>query len=123
MSNDGKFVAYIDEVSGKKTVRTCNCELLVSDSKCLSCQKYRSNLRAIYSKWSKQQAENVQISDSSSHTPEKKTKVDDLKKRVHAAEASVKWLKEKIRKLMEDHGETIDNELHSDLLTSKYYAK
>ena len=124
LSNDGKFVAFVDEVDGKKTVRTCNCELLVSDSKCSSCQSYRSNLRAIYSKWSKRQAENVQISDSSSHTndrylntPEKKMKADDLKKRVHAAEASVKRLKEKIKKLTEDHGETIDNELHSDLLS------
>ena len=43
-------------------------------------------------------------------------KVDDLKKRVHAAEASVKRLKEKIRKLTEDHGDTIDSELHSELL-------
>ena len=111
---------------GKKTVRTCSCELLVLDAKCSSCQNYRSNLRAMYSKWSKRQvaAESVQMSDSSSshtndrylNTPEKKMKVDDLKKRVHAAEASVKRLKEKIRKLTEDHGDTIDSELHSDLL-------
>ena len=63
------------------------------------------------------------MSDSSSshtsdrylNTPEK-MKVDDLKKRVHTAEASVKRLKEKIRKSTEDHGDTIDSELHSDLL-------
>ena len=55
LSNDGKFVAYVDEANGKKTVRTCSCELLVLDAKCSSCQNYRSNLRAMYSKWSKRQ--------------------------------------------------------------------
>ena len=67
------------------------------------------------------QLQSVQMSDSSSshtndrylNTPEK-MKVD-LKKRVHAAEASVKQLKDK-RKLTEDHGDTIDSELHFDLL-------
>ena len=115
LSKDGKFVAYVDEVNGNKTVRTC------------SCYNYRSNLRAMYSKWSKRQAVagSVQMSDSSSshtnnrylNTPEKKMKVDDLKKRVHAAEASVKRLKDKIRKLTDDQRETIDGELHSDLLS------
>ena len=46
------------------------------------------------------------------NTPEKKMKVDVLKKkRVHTAEASVKRLIEKVKKLTEDHGETIDSEL------------
>ena len=84
-----KFIAYIDEVNRNKTVRMCNCKLLVKDTKCSSCQNYRSNLCAMYSKWSKRQAaaEKVQISNSSSsHTNDRylnsleKMKVDDLKK-------------------------------------------
>ena len=39
-----------------------------------------------------------------------KRKADVLKKRVHAAETSVKRLKAKIRNLTEDHDETIDSE-------------
>ena len=123
LSHDGKFVAYVDEVCGSKTVRTCDCELLVSGNKCSSCLDYRANLRAMYSKWSKRQADNTQVSDSSSHTndrylntPEKKKKFDDMKKRMHAAESSVKRLKEKVKKLTEEHGESVDNELHSDLI-------
>ena len=92
MSNDGKFVVYVDEVNGNKTVRMCNCELLVSDTctNCSYCQNYRSNLRAMYSKWSKRQAAagSVQISDSSSShmndrylNTHEKMKVDDLNKK------------------------------------------
>ena len=67
----------------------------------------------------------MQISDSSSHTNDKylntreKRKVDDLKKRVHAAETSVKRLKAKIRNLTEDHDETLDSEFAKYM----YYAQ
>ena len=61
LSHDGKFVAYVDEVCGSKTVRTCDCELLVSSNKCSSCLNYRANLRAMYSKWSKRPADNTQV--------------------------------------------------------------
>lgn len=66
---------------------------------------------------------NVQTSSSesvsSSHTndrylnaPVKKAKAADLRKRLHTAEASLKRL-DKICKLTEDHGEAIDDALHS----------
>ena len=79
----------------------------------------------MYSRWTKRRAGDEQASTSgstsSSHTndrylntPEKKAK---LRKRLHTAEASVKRLSDRICKLTEDHGEVIDDALHSDLLS------
>ena len=74
----------------------------------------------MYNKWSKHRA--FDGSDTSSHTnnrylntPEKKAKLNGLRKRVHAAEEEVKRLKDKVRTLLKQ-GDTVDSELHSDLL-------
>lgn len=45
----------------------------------------------------------------------KKTRLDGLRKRVHAAEEEVRRLKDKIHTLLEQ-GEDVDKEIHSDLL-------
>ena len=136
LSKDGKVVvAFVDECEIVRdetvyqyTVRSSDCELASTTDKCVSCQKYRANLRAMYSRWSKRRAGDEQASTSgstsSSHTndrylntPEKKAKAADLRKRLHTAEASMKRLSDRICKLTEDHGEVIDDALYSDLLS------
>ena len=115
VSQDGQTVAYVDEGN---TVRTTNCELVSQSSKCQSCKAYRTNLRSMYNRWSKQRACDSTDSTSSHtndrylNTPEKKARLDGLRKRVHAAEEEVKRLKEKLL----EHGEAME-EMHSDLLT------
>lgn len=119
LSPNGKIAAYVDDDCGTKTVRAADCELISPSMKCDACKSYRAILRAMYNRWSKHRA--VDGSDTSSHTndrylttPEKKARMDGLRKRVHAAEEEVKRLKEKVHKLLEQ-GETVDKELHSDL--------
>ena len=120
ISPDGKVTAHIDDDTCTKTVCTGDCELICPTTKCESCKPYRANLRSMYNRWSKQRA--FDGSDTSSHTndrylntPEKKAKLDGLRKRVHAAEEEVKRLKDKVRTLLKQ-GDTVDSELHFDLL-------
>ena len=91
VSPDGKVAAYVDDDSNAKTVRTADCELICPSEKCESCKAYRANVRSIYNRWSKQCG--FDVSDTSSHTndrylntPEKKAKIDGLRKRGHNAE-------------------------------------
>ena len=121
VSPDGKVAAYVDDDSYTKTVRTADCELICPSTKCESCKAYRANLRSIYNRWSKQRG--FDGSDTSSHTndrylntPEKKAKMESLRKRAHNAEEEVKRLKDKVRTLLQQ-GENVDNELHSDLVS------
>lgn len=120
LSPNGKIAAYVDDDSYTKTVRTADCELICPSTKCESCKSYRANLRSIYNRWSKQRGFNG--SDTSSHTndrylntPEKRAKMDGLRKRAHNAEEEVRRLKDKVRTLQEQ-GEAVDNDLNSDLL-------
>ena len=120
ISPDGKVAAYVDDDTCTKTIRTGDCELICPTPKCESCKSYRANLRSMYNRWSKHRA--FDGSDTSSHTndrylntPEKKAKLDGLRKRVYAAEEEVKRLKDKVRTLLKQ-GDTVDSELHSDLL-------
>ena len=119
LSPNGKVAAYVDDDCGSKTVRASDCELICPSIKCDACKSYRVNLRAMYNRWSKHHA--VDGSDTSSHTndrylstPEKKTRMDHLRKRVYAAEEEVKRLKDRVHKLLEQ-GEAVERELHSDL--------
>ena len=129
-SRDGGDATTLDdydpvELDGQlytKTIRPSTCEVLIEGgAKCTSCKNYRAVLRKIYARWSARQSE--QISDTRSHineqymnTPEKKAKLDKMKKRVHEAESEVRKLQQKIEQLTREQGESIDSDLHGDLL-------
>ena len=129
-SHDGGDAATLDdyasvELEGQlyaKTVRPSTCEVLIEDgAKCTSCKNYHAILRKIYAWWSARQSE--QISDTRSHvnerymnTPKKKAKLDKMKKCVHEAESEVRKLQQKIEQLTREQGESIDSDLHGDLL-------
>ena len=132
-SADGAIVATVDDnavitVGGKvitSTIRTTNCQLLVdveySSPHCASCSKYRSNLRAIYTRWS---SDHDHQTDTSNHTnnrflnsPQKKEKLKMLKKRAGDAELKVKLLQKKITEMTSTEGESLDTSLHGDILS------
>ena len=127
MSPSGNIAAYVDdcitEVDGKiflNTVRTSKCELLCTSIKCASCKAYRTNLRVIHNRWSKQ-SESLSI-DTTSHinhrylnTPQMKAKIDALRNRAHTAEEEVKRLEEKVHTLSA-HGDEVDTDLEVDLI-------
>lgn len=77
----------------------------------------------MYSRWCKRRSVE-DISDTSSHsnerylnTPEKKAKMTKLKERAQAAEKQVKVLKDKIREIMQQQGDTLDPDLNSDFVS------
>ena len=120
VSSSGSIVAYVDEDSSSKTVRTTDCEFVCTGVRCQQCAPYRCNLRAIYSRWSK--GRSCDGSDTSSHTnerylstPEKKAKMATLRKKAAAAEEGLKRLKDKVQKLQEQQSEPVSEQLNSDL--------
>ena len=105
-----------------ETVRTSACELLVHESKCPSCKSYRAVLRAMYSRYNSR--DSSKITETTSHTnerylntPEKKNKMEKMKKRVRMAESEVQKLKKKVAQLTDDQGDTVDCTLHDDLVS------
>lgn len=112
-SKDGEEVAYVDSylpisLNGEnylQTVRTNECELLVRTPKCAACKKYRKTIRILYNRW--KQRDNDSFSDSSCHTnnrylntPEKLTKLKNLRMRSKTAEAKLKQLRENVNKMI-----------------------
>lgn len=129
-SPDGHVRAYIDEHAPvthgddcyQATIRTASCELLTTANKCSSCKTYRGALRSMHSRWVKRNA--CDMSDTTSHsnerylnTPQRKLKMSKLKKRVVVAERQANKLSARIRELTQRQGESVDHNLHSDLLS------
>ena len=88
--------------------------------KCDSCKAYRTNLRIIHNRWSKQ-SESLSI-DTTSHinhrylnTPQMKAKFDALRNRVHTAEEEIKRLEERVHTLSAQ-GDEVDTDLEVDLI-------
>ena len=133
-SSKGEVVAYVDnahvELNGEtytQTIRTFNCEILSHSVKCSSCTKYRPTLRSMYHRWSKHQTQEVPTMASSSetkkftndrymNTPEKRAKIDSLRRRAYSAEQKVTKLCEKIHKLTQEQGDVVEPGMNSDLL-------
>ena len=131
ISHDGKITASIDQhapvsFNGQNflvTVRTESCEIITNSKNCSSCKLYRNTLHAMYNWWCKRQTNQVCTSDTTSHsnehylnTPEKKAKMSKLKERDHVAEKQVQKLRATIRDLTQKQGESVDNDLHADLI-------
>ena len=119
VSNEGRTVCILDNTD-PQTVCTADCEILSASVKCSACTKYRATLRAMYHRWSKKQQD---MQDSSTftndrylNTPQKKKKMEKLKKRARAAECAVEKLQERVRRVTQEQGETLETTLQSDML-------
>ena len=103
-----------------RTVRTSICELIVEGLKCEKCTKYRSVLRAMYSRQKK-----IASSDrttTSSHvnyrylsSTEKNQRMANLHAELAQQRRKVAALKERVKKLTEERGVTVDEQLNDDL--------
>ncbi len=127
LASNGQTVAYLDhsrvELNGTsyfQTVRSSQCQLIGNVAKCDPCKKYRTNLRAIHNRWHKRQ-----ISSTSAHTnerylntPEKTAKLSKLRNKLRAAKQEVKKLREKIKEMTDKNGITVDENLHTDLISA-----
>ena len=131
-SSVGEVAAYVDnahiELNGDvytQTIRTSNCELISHSVKCSSCTKYRPMLRSMYHSWNKRQTQDVGAAAGETrkftnerymNTPEKRAKIDSLRKRAYTAEQRVTKLCKKIHKLTQEQGDVVEHGLNSDLL-------
>lgn len=101
-SRTGAVAAILDEYAPvllngdifSQTVRTSTCELLTNGVKCQPSTTYRVKLRAMYSRMNS--CKSASLSATTSHvnerylnTPEKNARMENMKKRVHAAESEV----------------------------------
>ena len=125
ISPDGKIVCFVHsasvEFNGKsyqETLRLSNCELLSTSMKCCICKNYRGTLRSMYHRWSKKlQASSSYTNERYLNTPEKKVKMDCLKKKARTALQAVVKLHEKVRNLSHNQGEVLDKNMEIDLIT------
>ena len=117
VSRDGKIACTVDNNTYLKTVRTSDCEILCAAEKCCACKNYRATLRSMYHRWNKKSRCSSDFTNERyMNTPEKRRKMEKLKKRVHTAEQKVVKLKEKVHKLIDCNGEALDENLHSDMI-------
>ena len=125
---NGAMSAYLDKtlpvdgVSGG-TVRTTECDLISSESKCASCAGYRKNLRAMVSSAKKLSSPVIQKRlATDSHTNYRYLRSPELRERLHNSKTENQKLsrkldqfKSRLDKLTQSSGVTLDSSLHSDM--------
>lgn len=124
----GDIVAYRDDnyplsLNGEiyhSTVRTASCELLVKDTKCAACKRYRSVLRSLHNRSTKCNSE--KSSGPSSHTnyrylktPERVKRISRLKSKLDQSKRETAHLKTKIEQLQKCQTVHVDEPLVADL--------
>ena len=126
LTTDGVTKAAVEEgfpllLNGKiytSTVRMINCEVLIQGAKCIHCQSYRSQLRAMYSRCKRKESDTCNNSKYTNNrhlkTPEKIEKLKILQTKVIEAGKQIKSLTLRMSKL--STGVSIDEALHTDLL-------
>ena len=107
MSSGENVTAYIDravpvELNGQiynATVRSVKCQFLTSSSKCSSCVAYHDALRSTYHRWMKSSnkpststgSTKSHVNDKWLRTPEKKEKLENIKKRIKSADKIIRY--------------------------------
>ena len=103
LSSTGTMTGYIDraapvDMNGQTfsvTLRSSSCQLLTPTTKCPVCVAYRDTVRSMHHRWVKKTSSTAgssssHVNDKFLRTPERKEKVEALKKRVRSAEKSVR---------------------------------
>ena len=103
--SDTRFSVTFNDITSSCTVRHVNCELLTMGSQqcCKTCSKYRGNLWAMYSNFSKQKSWNRNVNTRYLRTPQKRNKLRSLKKDLANKRRQVQQLKAKLQADTEAH--------------------
>ena len=120
---NGKFlslkkevVAFLDNTDAHVvTVRHSLCEQLVdeSSSRCIVCQSYRANLRAMHSRGKKYHGTvNAKTNDRFLQTPQRKARMQSLRSQIKSSDAKIRRLKDQLSKAT---SVATDPQLESDL--------
>ena len=97
-------------------VRTTDCSLLVHEAKCQACADYRSHLRAMHSRWSRNKDKVLKFSNNRYlNTPQKQRRMKSLQARAYSSEQEVQKLQEYIKSSTEKNGVLVNENLHNDL--------
>lgn len=124
LSDSGEVVASLKEgfevqVNGElfnTTVRIASCNILEHGGKCDACRQYCSNLRSLYSKWSRKTTSIPKHGNNQYlNTPQKQKKLQTLQSRARSTEREVQRLHKIIAHSTEQSGVQVDSDLHSDL--------
>ena len=98
------------------TVRTTDCTLIVGDGKCNICQKFRSNLRSMYSRFlKKKKTKSKYCNNRYLSSAEQLKKLKNLQSKASNSKYNLKRLRKKIKQSYERNSVIVDQELHSDL--------
>lgn len=105
------------------TVRSAQCDLISNATKCVSCTKYRKNLRAMVSSSKKVSSPKKRKRlDTTSHTNYRYLHTPELRERLHNSRKEnkvlskkVEQLKTKLEKMTQSVGVNLDNDLNSDM--------
>lgn len=113
---DDAFQVSLNGEVYQQTIRTTDCSLLVHGAKCQACTDYRSHLRTMHSRCSRNKDKLSKFSNNRYlNTPQKQRKMKNLQARAYSAEQEVKKLQEYIKSSTEKNGVLVDESLHNDL--------
>ena len=114
----GEIKASVDDMY-PRTIRTASCSLIVSQGKCNSCMHYRSQLRAMHSRWERRSIASASAKFTNHRymrSPQKLQKLKELQARAYDAERDVKRLREQLEQSIFKNGVAIQKPLSEDLL-------
>ncbi len=94
---DGFPVLHSDQ-SYSSTIRTVLCSLLVHGNKCQSCKAYRSQLRAMHSRWTHKKAEAHKFANNwYLSSPQKEEKIQTLQAQTNSAVKEIQRLHDRLK--------------------------
>lgn len=123
---------YVQDHHSYYTIRCSACVLLLPhsnsphpNSRCDPCRSYRKVLNTMLSRLQHNDGCSGDSLDPGSHTnyrflntPEKKARIQQLRKKVNKCQLQIKRLREKIEKLVDERGVEVDRALHGDLAST-----
>lgn len=108
----------VGSVTHTSTIRHCHCELLVAStsSRCKTCSRYRSNLRAMYSNYCKAKSDSaIGANLRYMQTPQKDRRIRALKNALRNKQRKIQRLKAKLQAITRENGVQVDSGLWNGL--------
>ena len=100
------------------TIPNVNCSMLICGGKCTYCTAYRSQLRALYSRFMHKSSEiDKRTNDWYLSLSEATNKIKTLRKKCITLDDKVKGLQKKVEKLTDTFTIDVDCSLHTDILS------